>query len=88
VDTYELSEMVKDVIFGAEPFTDWYPNKNATDIAFFKDGECWFGTTVHEYDMWIAEHEEEFELLLDDCNIEYSSYKSCREELKEPYVLK
>ena len=77
VDVYELSPIVEDVLLSVDSFLDWWPYKNPTDICFFKDEECWFGTTVHEYDMWIhgdAAIESIFADLLDAYGVEYERY--------------
>jgi len=87
VDTYELSDIVQDVISSRDAFTDWWPLRNATDIAFFKDGECWFSTTVHEYYMSIDDHEEVFAQLLDEWGVKYSRWESRGDRFKEPYAL-
>lgn len=87
VDTYAISDIVKDVIVSVDALIDWWPKKNATDIAFFKDGECWFGTTVHEYGMWIDDHEDVFSEMFDGWDVKYIRDNRAGGRFREPYVL-
>lgn len=77
VDTYELTDFVKDVILSADAFTDWLHSKGRpTDICFFKENACWFETTVHEGMLGMDDYEDAFFEILHEGGIEYTYYSN------------
>lgn len=91
VDTYAVSDFVKDVLLSADSFEDWMHHKGRpTDMCFFKDGACWFETTVHEYCMGIDYFEDEFFEILHNGEIQYEYYTTSQDmdnQFREPYML-
>lgn len=71
VDTYHLSDEVKTYIRSAEGIFSWiYPDR-LEDISFFKNGECWFFTTVHEKFFDVVDNENEMSEIFDSIGADY-----------------
>ena len=69
VDTYALSDEVKEFILSVDGIFNWWPGENPEDLAFFKDGKCWMFSTAHEHSLGFSDHIPELRELLHSMHV-------------------
>ena len=68
-DTYALTAQVKEFILSVDGIFNWQAGVNPEDVAFFKNGFCWFYTIVHESSLCMNDHEGQIAGMLDEMHV-------------------
>lgn len=89
IDIYRICPEIEAFLLSRNGIFDWGYPTHPEDMAFFKDGVCWFATTTHEKEavFWASDEDEETFELFEKLDIPFDTYDWKYELYREDYTL-